>query len=289
MPAVLLVAFAAVVIWGGSPVAAKLAVADIRPLDVALLRTVIGGLVALPLILLWRIKLPAGRSDRHLLLLSAFCGFIGFPFLFTIGIDLTSANHASMILACLPIFTGAIAMAWDRRRPKAVWWCGCGIALLGELMLISYHSGEESGATFLGDAIVLASNLFASLGYVAGARLQQAGYPAVATTFWGVVIGALALLPAAPVLLMHFDVTSVSFPAWLSLAYLAVGVTIIGYVAWYWALGQGGIARVGLMQFLQPISGVILAGLLLGETPGALFLMASLIILLGIWLAVRAK
>ena len=40
------------------------------------------------------------------------CGFIAFPVLFSIGVRLTSANHASMILAALPIFTGGIAMAW---------------------------------------------------------------------------------------------------------------------------------------------------------------------------------
>ena len=54
-------------------------------------------------------------------------------------------------------------------------------------------------------------------------------------------------------------------------------------------IGKGGIARMGLFQFFQPVSGVILAALLLGETIGWSFLGASGVIMLGVWFAVRAK
>ncbi|HBP84918.1 MAG TPA: hypothetical protein DD661_07780, partial [Gammaproteobacteria bacterium] len=75
----------------------------------------------------------------------------------------------------------------------------------------------------------------------------------------------------------------------LSIVYLAVGVTIVGYVLWYWALGQGGIARIALLQFLQPVSGVILAAILLGEEFGAIFITASGVILFGVWYALKAS
>jgi len=68
-----------------------------------------------------------------------------------------------------------------------------------------------------------------------------------------------------------------------------VVVTILGYVLWYWALGRGGIARVGLIQFLQPVSGVVLAALLLGERISLSFVLASALVLSGVWLAIRGK
>lgn len=131
------VALLAVVIWGGSPVATKLAVADLPPLAVAVLRTVIGGTVALILALALRLPLPDTGQKRRLLALSAACGFIGFPVLFSIGVQLTSANHASIILASLPVFTAGIALAWDRRWPQRVWWLGVAVALAGEFVLVS--------------------------------------------------------------------------------------------------------------------------------------------------------
>ena len=287
---VILAALAAVVLWGASPVAAKVAVADLSPLAVAVLRTFLGGALAVPVALALKVRWPQQRRLQVILLLSGFCGFVGFPMLFTFGVHLTSANHASMILAALPIFTGAIAMAWDRRRPTRVWILGSLIALAGEAVLIGGRAGADAGAASVaGDALVLVSNCFASLGYVAGGRLQQAGYPSTGTTFWGAAAMALVLAPVVPVLWAHGTFAVASVPAWSAIAYLAVVVTILGYVLWYWALGRGGIARVGLVQFLQPVSGVILAALLLGEAISLTFLLASALVLFGVWLAIRGK
>jgi drug/metabolite transporter (DMT)-like permease len=289
-PSVILAALAAVVLWGASPVAAKVAVADLSPFAVAVLRTFLGGALAVPVALWLKVRWPQQRRLQAILLLSGFCGFIGFPMLFTFGVHLTSANHASMILAALPIFTGAIAMTWDRRRPTRIWIVGSLIALVGEAVLIAGRAGAGAGtASVAGDALVLVSNGFASLGYVAGGRLQQAGYPSTGTTFWGAASMALLLTPMVPVLWSQGTFAVSSVPAWSAIAYLAVVVTILGYVLWYWALGRGGIARVGLIQFLQPVSGVILAALLLHEEISLSFLVASALVLSGVWLAIKGK
>lgn len=287
---VLAAALITVVLWGASPVAAKIAVSSLSPMMVAILRTVIGGLIALPLAILLRIPLPADKAQRRLLVLSGFCGFVAFPVLFTLGILHTSANHASMILAGLPVFTGLIAMTWDRKQPSAAWWIGCTIAMTGEVLLIFGQDFDSAtGASISGDLLVLSSNVFASLGYVAGGRLERNGYPAMGTTFYGVSLYALVLLPLLFIFEPRTPMLEVPTGIWIAIAYLAIGVTIVGYVLWYWALGRGGIARIALLQFLQPISGVILAAILLGEDFGAIFIAASGVILFGVWYALRAN
>jgi drug/metabolite transporter (DMT)-like permease len=239
--------------------------------------------------------LPNTRRLRLILLLTGFCGFIAFPIPFTIGLKMTSANHASMILAALPITTGAIAMLWDRRRPTRIWIVGSIIALVGEAVLIGGRQsvGGVNQPSLAGDLLVLLSNFAASLGYVAGGRLQQAGYPSTGTTFWGAAAMALVLAPVVLALGwfggLATELLAASAKSWIAILYLAAVSTILGYVLWYWALGKGGIARVGLMQFLQPVSGVILAAILLGEGVGASFLAASALVLFGVWLAIRGK
>ncbi|MDH3763252.1 MAG: DMT family transporter [Gammaproteobacteria bacterium] len=286
---VFIAALGAVVIFGGSAVATRVAVSSITALDVSIMRTIIGGLIAIPLALMLRIRLPLATPQKWLLLLSGFCGFIAFPLLFTIGVSLTTANHATMILAILPVLTGAIAMAWDRQTPAGAWWVGCMLAFGGEILLI-YEAGPDSARVSIrGDLLVLVSTLFASLGYVAGARLQRSGYSARGTTFWGVGLFALLLLPVAPLLLDFEGLKTAGSYAWSGLIYQAIGVTIVAYILWYWALGTGGIARVGLFQFLQPLSGVILAWLVLSEQLSLIFLIASAIIMIGVILAFRAK
>ena len=284
---VILVGLSAVIIFGASPVAAKVAVLEIAALDVAVLRTVLGGFAVLPIILWSRIKLPESPSQRDLLLISGFCGFIAFPLVFTFGIRLTSANHASMILAILPMLTGGFAMAWDRQWPRLLWWCGCVIAITGEVVLIA--PWQSMASTLHGDILVLISTVFAALGYVAGGRLQKSGYSASATTFWGVVLFALLLLPVTPWLLDFESLQQASIRVWLAVLFLAVVVTVVAYICWYWALGNGGIARIGLLQFLQPVSGVLLAGLLLAEKLDIGFAIASIVIMVGVIVAFRAR
>ena len=287
--AVFTAALLAVVIFGGSAVATKAAVSGIAAVDVAIMRTIIGGAIALPLAVALRIGLPRENSQRWLLGLSGFCGFIAFPLVFTLGVNFTSANHATMILAILPVLTGAIAMTWDRQRPSPQWWLGCAIAFVGEALLI-YEPGTKPGeATIGGDLLVTFATLFASLGYVAGARLQRTGYSSRGTTFWGVSLFALVLIPMAPFIVDGANLQTAGWFSWSGLLYQAIGVTIVGYILWYWALGTGGIARVGLFQFLQPVSGVILAWLILAERLSLTFIVASTIIMCGVVLAFRAK
>lgn len=287
-PQVVLAALAAVVLWGASSVATKLAVATLPPLLVALLRTSLAGAAALPLILALRLPPPREAEHRRGVALLAASGFVAFPVLFSLGQALTSAVHGAMLLAVLPVATGAIASGWNRRWPSFRWWLGCSIAVAGEAVLALGRPGAGGAAGSLaGDALVLLSILFGAWGNVAGGRLQQAGYPARATTLWSAIFATVLLCPALPWAVSGVPWQHVGSAAWAGVAYLALGVTILGYTLWYWALGRGGIARVGLLQFLQPVSGVLLAGLLLGERLAGPALLATAIILLGVGIATQ--
>lgn len=287
-PAVILAALLAVVVWGGSPVGTKLAVASLPPLTVAVLRTVLGGALALPLALALRVPLPRGRRQRALLALSAFGGFVGFPALFTIGMQRTSGMHGVMILAFLPVVTGAITHLRTRSMPRGRWWLGCALAVAGEFVLVAARQGGAGQAASLaGDGLALFSTLFASGGYVAGGLLTQGGYPAQGATYWGVAGAAVLLAPLLPVLLAGHDLLALPAGAILGLLYLAAGVSVVGYVLWYWALARGGIARVGLFQFVQPLFGVLLAWALLAEPVAPPVLGAAALILAGVWIAAR--
>lgn len=276
------------IIWGATPVATRLAVADLQPLHVGLLRTVFAGVLALPIALALRQPLPKDRRGLLLLVISGASGFIVFPLLYSFGQRDTSAMHGGMILAALPIFTGSYAALVERRRPGARWIAGCVIALLGECALIALRAGTGGAQPTLGgDLLVLLSALLVAAGYVAGARLAQTGYSSLATTLWGVALAAMvsAVIMAATVARGGWP--SAGWQSWSAVLYLAGVTTILGYIGWYWALAKGGIARIGTIQFFQPVSGLILAALLLGERMTLPLLAASVVILAGVWIAQR--
>ena len=281
------VAVAVVIVWGASSVFTKLAAREIDPVVVGMARTVLGGIVAAPLALMFRIALP--RREHWLAFgISAFCGFIAFPIMFSIGQRMTSAMHGGLILAVLPIFTGLVAAAVERRRPAGRWWLGCAIAFAGEIVLVTGRAASGAAASSIpGDLLVLLASALAASGYVAGARLTQAKYASLGATLWGIAAASLILLPGLPVANGGWSVPAASPIAWAAVAFLAWVTSILGYIGWYWALGHGGIARMGTIQFLQPLSGLVLAFFLLGERPTLPLGIATVLILRGVVIARR--
>lgn len=277
------------VVWGGTPMFTKLATAEIAPLLVGMLRTVVAGAVALPLLAAMRQPLPVDRRGKALLAFSGFAAFVAFPLLFSVGQRETSAMHGALILATLPIFTSLFGTLLERRRVSKTWIAGCAIALLGEAIIIVWRTADAaSGSSLRGDAIVLVSAVICSAGYVAGARLAQRGYPSLPTTLWGVGLASVALAPFAGWSLAANGVPQAGATAWGSILVLAILTSIVGYVAWYWALARGGISRVAGVQFTQPLFGLALAAVFLGERPASVTAVAGAGILAGAWLVQRA-
>jgi drug/metabolite transporter (DMT)-like permease len=283
-------ALAVVTLWSATPLATKMAVAEIDPVATAILRTMFSAMAALPLLLIGRLRLPRGNRSRRYLAVSGLGGFAAFPLLFSLGVEQTSVGHAALILGALPVFTGLIAALLDRRIPGGRWWLGCGVALAGTAVLVGARFGlsGEGGATAIGDLLVLASAVAAAAGYVTGARAaRETGSWAI--TLWGIVIGGLTLVPLLPFALSLSALAEVGPRAWGAVFYLAILSSIVGYAGWYWALGHGDIGRTGLTQFLQPLIGVALAMAILGEPLTVPMVVATAAILGGVAWARRVS
>jgi len=283
------VALALMVVWGGTPMFSKIAIAQIDPLMVGILRTVIAGCLALPLAVAMRHPLPSDARGRQLLGFSAFSAFIAFPLLFTVGQQYTSALHGALVLATLPVFTSLFGTLLERRRVSKTWVVGCVIALAGEAVVIVWRTaGVAQGSSLKGDLMVLASSMLCALGYVAGARLSQRGYASLPTTLWGASAAAIVLAPLMAWQLARTGVPHAGPAAWGSVLVLALLTSVLGYVAWYWALGKGGISRIAPVQFTQPLFGIALAAVVLGDRPAPVTALAAVAVLFGAWMVLRA-
>jgi drug/metabolite transporter (DMT)-like permease len=283
------VAVLVMVVWGATPVATRLATEDLAPLVVAVSRTALAGLVAVPLLASNGVRPPSDGRARLLLAVSAVAGFVFFPVVYTLGQERTSAMHGVGILAGLPVFTGLYAACIVRRWPGRWWAMGCALALVGEGVIIAVRTAGANGgeASLVGDLLVLVAALVVSSGYVAGALLVPRGFSSAATTYWGVVLGAIALAPLGVGLLLVDGVPHADASAWGAVVYLAVMTSIVGYVGWYWALAHGGIARIAPLQFLQPLSGLALAAIVLDERLTWPLAVGAAAVILGVTIARR--
>ena len=277
------VAAIAVVIWGATPAATKVAVTGLDPMVAGMLRTVLAAAVVVPAAMVMRLPLPSNREDWSLLAFSALGGFAGFTLLFSVGVKLTSASHAALINASIPIFTGLFGAIAERRVPGWLWMLGVAISFAGVTVLIGVRTESDisAGATVFGDLLCIAATLCAAFGYVTGARLAGR-IGTFAVTFWGVGLAALIQLPLLWVLTRGFEWPGLAETAWLGVLYLAVGSTVVAYIAWYWALARGGAVRLGPTQFAMPVISLSLAAVMFAETLTPVILVAAAAIVGGI-------
>lgn len=279
----------AVTLFAATPAATKYAVAAIDPLTAGVLRAVLAGSIALVFVLAMRMPLPGDRRGRALLAVSAACSFAAFPLLISLSLARTTTAHVALILAALPVFTGLLGALVERRRPGGAWWMGVAVALAGEAALIGFHETDPGGravASLSGDLIALAASIIVSAGYVAGSRLAPR-IGAWGATFWSLALAGAVLAPLLALLAGGVDWPAVGPAGWGGMAWLVLCSSLLGYVAWYWALAAGGVARIAPAQFVQPVISLVLAVLLFGESLTGPLVLSAIAIMAGVAIARR--
>lgn len=284
---VLAAAATTIILFALTPATTLVAAAQIDGFSIGIIRAVGGGLVALPLLLVFRLRPPQTWNDWRLLILSAIGSFAGFPILFSLGSQSTSASHAALIMAVMPLLVGLAGMTLDRRLPRVGWFVGASIAIAGESVLFAFRDAGSFEVSATGDALVLSGCIMFAVGVVAGARLTTRFSP-WAATLWAITLAGLALAPLAVLRVTTVPLSGVAPATWAALLHLTLGATVLANVAWLWALARGGVVRIAPWQFAQPILAVLFASLLLKQTLTPRVLLAAIIIVTGIIVAHRA-
>ncbi len=278
----------ALFMWSGTAIANKVAVQYMSGLTAGVTRSMIAGVIALAIVLIARLPRPSGLKDTLLLVFSGLASFAVWPMMISIGVVRTSASHAAIAMAMIPIFAVLGVHLTELRLPSIGWWFGAIIAFTATIMLVLLDSpaSAASGASAVGDLIIIAGSLICAAGYVAGGKLSsKIGSPSV--TFWGLASALIVLVPTFILVAPATPWSSLPAQAWLSLGWLAFLSSLVGYGLWFYALGVGGIARIGSLQLGMPVATIVAAALILDETITVEIALVTSFILFGTWWAHR--
>jgi drug/metabolite transporter (DMT)-like permease len=250
----LLLGFVAVVIFGGTFPATRIAVAVLDPWFVTAARVGFSGLGAALLLGALRRPLPP-RADWPALAVVALCLVIAFPVLTAFAMVTVPAAHAGIVLGILPLATVATAALLAGERPSAGFWLlgTCGAALVIVYAVRNGGAGELAA----GDLLLIGATAVNAIGYTLSARLSLR-MPAWEVISWALAI-SLPIFGPATLLLWPSDAATVSATAWASVFYVALLPQFLAFFAWNAGLAIGGIARVSQIQLLQTFVTVALA------------------------------
>jgi drug/metabolite transporter (DMT)-like permease len=276
------VALAALVLlnlmWGGSLPATKLALDDFGPFTLAAARLVLASALFLALTRPSRLR-TISRTDGALMLALGVIGFAGVQVFQALGTAHTSAATATVLASTGPLWIALLAPVLLHESFRLSAMGGVLLALLG----VATITGVQA-ASLEGSMIVLLSSVSGALYMVLGKGLAQRHSPLVLCAI-SCVGGALASTPLAGWEMVSSGAPAPTLMGWALLAYLAMLVTFVGFAVLFWGLRALPAARAGALIFLQPLSGLVLAVLFLGDRPSPTFFIGCALVLAGVSLA----
>lgn len=279
----------AVIIWGASFVATKIAVQEISPDLVVFLRFGMGVIILGALV--WQrkqLKLPEKIDWLYFMLL----GFLGITFhqwLQSTGLVTAQAVTTGWIVASMPVFM--VVLSWIFLKERLTWWqiAGIFLAAFGVLLIITRGSfGSLFSGHFgtIGDLLILIS----APNWAVFSILSKRGlnkYPAGQMMFYIMIFGwifsSLLLINSGDFDQLH----NISLSGWLAISFLGIFCSGVAYIFWYDALQTLTVSETGVFLYLEPLVTVVVAFLFLSEKLFLSGLFGGVIILLGVWMVNR--
>jgi drug/metabolite transporter (DMT)-like permease len=280
-------AFVAAVLFGSSVVAVRVAVQEVPPLSLAVLRFGQGGLLLVFVLLLVgaRDLLRVKWHDLPLLILLGAVLFTVFPVTFNASLRLIEASRGALILATIPLWSALLARIArsERLAPRQV--VGILLSLAGVgLALAERGLGWQGGlASLVGDGLMVVTALCGAA-YAVLAQRVFVRYNALTVTTYAMVLGTLLLLPAALVeglvgVFPRLDLQTVAL-----LVFLGVFGGALGFFLWTFALTRLTPTQVAVYINLNPLVAMVLAAALLAERLTIIFAAGFGAVLLGVLL-----
>jgi drug/metabolite transporter (DMT)-like permease len=293
-------AFAAIyLIWGSTYLAVRIAVETIPPLLMIGIRSLTAGAV----LYVWARRSTGSAPTRREWANAALIGillFAGGHGLLAVAQQHADSGISAVLLATIPLWVPLLA--WlipatastgdggkSRRRPRReaapsgreLTCLTVGFAAVA--VLVWNAAGRDAAATGLdpGSAALLLASAFSwALGTVMTRRLPLPASPVMAAGCELLIGGAaVAAIGAARGEATALDPGAITAGSLLSLAYLIVAGSIVGFSAFVWLLDRVPATRVATYAYVNPVIAVLLGWALAGETVNATMLAAGAVVL----------
>lgn len=269
-------AFLAVFLWSFTVPLTKVAVEGFSAIFTATGRAVIAGVIAGAVLIIRRVPPPPRHLWRSLFFVMVGAVF-GWPVLLAIALNYTTAAHAAVIAAFMPLATAIFAVLMTHERVTRTFWVAASIGTLA-VFAFSLSRGGLGDGSLLADGLLVIAVIASSIGYVlgAGATKTMPGWQVIS---WVVVMALPVTIPVSLVLWFTTrGAYDTSASEWGALILLGLSSMYLGFFAWYRGLSQAGVAYGGQVQQLQVLFSLVWSALLLREAVTWLTVLTALVV-----------
>ena len=272
----------AVMLWGGVYPGIKLGLHDVPVLSFTYLRLLLATSILCVMARRVPREQPAARVWKPLLY--AGLAQLAFQGLLIAGLSRTTAGNSAVLSATAPLLTAGWLAVTRRARLVLRQWAGL-LAGLGGVTLVAAGGGAAFSTTqFSGDVLTLgAAGAWAWYGFAIGPLVGLVG--TLRATGWAMGLATLLFTPMALAEVVSHAWHSVSWMAWAGLVYTATAGMVVAMALWGRAVQQFGPRHTMFYVYLEPVTALVIAAVLLGESFNLVQAGGALLTLLGVWCA----
>lgn len=197
---------------------------------------------------------------------------------FYIGLAHTTGAKGSIINAS-NAFVSIVAAHYMIRSERMIWkkGLGCILGLAGVVLVNLEPGGFGGGFRFLGEGMVLLCTIAYGVSTVLLKMISDRESPMTITAYQTLIGSALLIVIGW---LLHGDVGVFTWKSAALLFYMAL-LSTVAFSLWTLLLKYNPVGKVAVYGFTIPIFGVLLSGILLGETIFSVKYLAALLFVSG--------
>lgn len=256
------------VLWAGTYAIGKIALEEVPPIELNVIRFFMAALLLVPVLIHYRKQIPRDRRTLFLLAQLSLLGFVLNKALEYIGLALSTASDVALLIATESIFTGLLSWLFLRERITRTGVASLAIGLLGVYLIVERglipNLGDGASTRILGDVLVVLS-LLLEAGYTVRGKVTLTTMPPLLFTALTITGSLFFWAPAGVVAVMHNGMPHLSVGGWLSAFYLAAITTVLSYWLWFRGLSVVDASAAAPILFIQPLLGAALAIVILHD------------------------
>ena len=261
------------VILGFGFVIAKPAMDQLPPILLNGLRWSLSGII-----MCWFFPFPK-KLIKELLIIS----FLGSTFQYSLtfsGLNIVDAASATLLIQCEIPFGIIIAFFILKEKPSLKNLLGLLIAFIGIIFLTGSPDLQDK---LFGVFLLLSGGFLWAFAQVMAKPVSEKIGGLALTAWIGVFAGPSSIFLSYLIEGNTYQyIINADFKVWMIVIYLGLAMNCLGYSIWYYVLSKHPVNFVMPVMLLFPVTGLITAIFVLGETPSTYAYIGGVIIITGV-------
>lgn len=291
-PAAHLIALGTILVWGTTFIATKLLLETFTPIEILVIRFVIGyatlHLISRSMQPKQKVREPINWKHELIFAGAGLSGITTYYLLENIALTFTLASNVGIIVSIAPLTTAMLARLFLKEEPITLPLLLGFIFAFSGVALVLFNGSVILQIKPVGDILALLSTVGWAVYSILLKKIDTGRYPVVVYTRKIFFYGILFMLPAS--LLLGFEVSPVDITpqSVLILLFLGVGASALCFISWNHAVKILGALRTSAYIYLTPLISLATAALVLKEHITLMAVGGCVLILLGLSISERS-